>query len=112
MGLEVMFTGRTSGVVEGNRVTSGAILTLFAKDGGTLYTYDIDGGGERAQGDSGSPIYTVPDRNGNVHIIGILRGSVVVAGEKVTVFNSWDDVMKELDLQPIQREFELSMPLP
>ena len=112
MGLDVMFTGKTSGVVEGNQVTSGAILTAVADDGGIFYTYDIDGGGESAGGDSGSPIYTVPDRNGNVHVIGILDGSVSVAGEKVTTFCSWDDVMQELDLQPIQREFELSMPLP
>ena len=101
MGLEVMFTGTTSGVAEGNQVTSGAILTRFAEDGGTLYTYDIDGGGESVSGDSGAPIYTVPDRNGNVRIIGILKGFVEVAGEEVTIFSSWDDVMKELDLQPI-----------
>ena len=101
MGLEVMFTGSRSGVVEGNQVTSSAMLTMFSYEGGTFSTYDLDGGGESAGGDSGSPIYTVPDRNGNVRIIGIIHGSAVVAGEEITAFCSWDDVMKELDLQPI-----------
>ena len=101
MGLGVMFSGATSGTVEGNQVTSGAILGSFSEEVGHYYLYDLDGGGESAGGDSGSPIYTVPDRNGNVRIVGILYGSAHVAGEKITTFSSWSDVEKELDLQPI-----------
>ena len=88
---------------EGNKVTSGAILSSAPDSGGagSCYTYDIDGGQESLGSDSGSPIYTVPDRNGDVRIVGILTGGVVVAGEDITIFSSWNDVMKELDLQPI-----------
>ena len=104
MGLEVMFSGGTSGAAaEGNRVTSGAILTWIEKDeGGYHDTYDMDGGQDSLGSDSGSPIYTVPDRDGNVRIVGILVGGVIVAGEDITIFSSWNDVMKEFDLQPIQ----------
>ena len=100
MGLEIMFSGKVSGVVEGNRVVSDAILTLSSSK--LFYAYNINGGGESISGDSGSPIYTVPDRNGNVQIVGILSGSVTIAGEKTTYFSSWDDVVKELDLRPIR----------
>ena len=102
MGLPVMFSGKSSGVAEGNRVTSGAILTKVDEEKGTYYTYDMNGGQESLSGDSGSPVYTMPDRNGNVRIVGILIGFLYVAGERTTVFNAWDDVMKEFDLQPIQ----------
>ena len=104
MGLDVMFSGSTSGVAqEGNRITSGAMLSSVQSGfQGRQYLYFIDGGQESQGGDSGAPIYTVPDRNGNVRIVGILTGGATLAGEKVTLFNSWDDVEKELDLQPIQ----------
>ena len=101
MGLDVMFSGATSGLAhEGNRVTSGAILTRLGNEGGVDYTYDMAGGQVGQPGDSGSPIYTEPDKHGNVQIVGIIQG--VYAEEGITVFNSWDDVMKEFDLQPIQ----------
>ena len=102
MGLEAMFSGSSSGVVEGNRVTSGPMLTRFLPAGGFDYTYGLNGGGDSRSGDSGSPIYTVPDKNGNVRIIGILSGGIVIGGDDITTFNSWEDVMKELDLQPIR----------
>ena len=99
-----MFSGGTSGpAAGGNKVTSGAILTSIGVGReGSYYTYDIDGGQESLGSDSGSPIYTVPDRDGNVRIVGILDGSVFVAEEKITIFSSWDNVTKEFDLQPIQ----------
>ena len=102
IGLDVMSSGSTSGVVEGNRVTSGAILTRVSDEEGVYYLYGMNGGQLSLFGDSGSPIYTVPDRSGNVHVVGILVGQTHIAGEKTTVFNAWGDVMKEFDLQPIQ----------
>ena len=103
MGLPVMFSGSASGDGgEGNRVTSGVMLSGYESGGGSFYIYSIDGGQESQGGDSGSPIYTVPDRNGSVRMVGILVGGVVIAGEKITTFSAWNDVMKELDLQPIR----------
>ena len=68
-----MFSGGTSGpAAGGNKVTSGAILTSIGVGReGSYYTYDIDGGQESLGSDSGSPIYTIPDRDGNVRVVGI-----------------------------------------
>ena len=107
-GLEVMFTGSTSGVVEGNRVTNEAMLTgsmILEPDGphghGLQFSLII-GGGERSRGgDSGAPAYTVPDKDNNVHIVGTVKGRVIIADEEEVVVSIWSDVTKELDLQPI-----------
>ena len=55
-------------------------------------------GGDAIRGDSGSPIYTVPDANGNVRIVGILTG---IGGEGILIFNSWKTVKDEFNLRPI-----------
>ena len=54
-------------------------------------------------GDSGSPVYTVPDANGNVHIVGIIW-AVGWSPElgNITSFHSWDRVVEEYELKPIQ----------
>ena len=52
-------------------------------------------------GNSGSPVYTVPDSTGNVHIVGILTGSFYRGGERVTSFSSWNDVTQGLSLKSV-----------
>ena len=57
-------------------------------------------GGKSTGGDSGAPVYTVPDADGNVRIVGILIGHVGV-GVGRPVFNSWKTVEEEFNLRPI-----------
>ena len=53
-------------------------------------------------GDSGGPVYTVPDALGNVYILGVLEGSISLRDKRTGVsFISWSDVKEELDLKPI-----------
>ena len=52
-------------------------------------------------GNSGSPIYTVPDEFGNTRIVGIVVGNLWVGDHYEAVFHSWDDVTEGLDLKPI-----------
>lgn len=42
-------------------------------------------------------MYTAPDTNGNIYVIGILRGKY---GSGAT-FSTWDDVEQGLNLKPI-----------
>ena len=102
--LAVQVSGARSGIIEGNRVVSGRLLSRFLKSDGFIlhhYTYDINGGGETAGGDSGSPVYTIPDADGNTQIVGILVGEATIADEKLPTFNAWTDVAKELDLKAV-----------
>ena len=102
MGTEVWFSGGVSGAVEGNTISGGRVLTKDTGVGVYSYVYDFTGGALTAFGDSGSPVYTVPDENGNVRIIGSVYGFHTIAGKKRTNFHSWDDVTKALDLKPIR----------
>ena len=71
---------RVSGAVTGIPISSVAKGDEFLIGGG----YDTDGfyyeytnyslGGNAVRGDSGAPVYTVPDADGNVRIVGILTG--------------------------------------
>ena len=116
-GVEVWFTGAVSGVVDKNLVTSGRkVLTYGSEEDlyrsmhtipvGTIESYDdIDKINPTRKGDSGAPIYTVPDENGNTRIVGILSGrGIFGAGTPPVlnvIFSSWDDVTEALDLEPI-----------
>ena len=56
-------------------------------------------------GDSGAPIYTVPDAAGNVRIVGVLVGATST-GEAGNwrhgiLFSTWSDVEAALDLKPL-----------
>ena len=96
-GLDIWFTGSVSGVSEGDPATvSGRLLvsgvnTIFHYTHAVTVTSLIGG-------DSGSPVYTAPDENGNVYIVGI----VAAGGTERAYFNTWDDVTKALDLKPIE----------
>ena len=96
---------RISGAVTGTPISSVAKGDRLLLGGGS---HDTDGfyykyanhslGGDAIRGDSGSPIYTVPDANGNVRIVGILTG---IGGEGILIFNSWKTVKDEFNLRPI-----------
>ena len=96
---------RVSGAVTGIPVSSVAkgdrllLRAPLADVDGFFFEYaNHSRGGDAIRGDSGSPIYTVPDANGNVRIVGILTG---IGGEGILIFNSWKTVEDEFNLQPI-----------
>ena len=65
--MEVWFSGSRSGVVTGSVVKEVRVLV-----GNEFLTFAY--GNTGMGGDSGSPVYTVPDTSGNVHIVGVLEG--------------------------------------
>ncbi len=94
---------RVSGAVTGipiNSVARGDKLLVFGEDtNGFFYEYiNHSRGGGSVRGDSGAPVYTVPDAAGNVRIVGILIG---LADVDNLAFNSWKTVEEEFNLRPI-----------
>ena len=111
--MEVWISGAVSGVVEGNRTSGKKMLTLdyseFAKNGDVyvfVYTIPVKPNlPTTTGGDSGSPVYTVPDAEGNVRIVGVHKGKTTTSDEiYVMIFSPWHSVTKEFDLKPIERE--------
>ena len=101
VGLDVQMTGSVSGALTNRTVNKGRILY----EGRDYYEYAYvtrTNGDPSTGGDSGSPIYTVPDSAGNVHIVGISGGAVITSRWMGNFFGSWDDVVKGLDLKPIE----------
>ena len=102
-GLKVYVSGAISGVTEGGEVSHGKLLIYERWWDTYKYVYVITKG-ETVSGDSGAPVYTVPDRNGNVRIVGIHYGLVSFPSLGVinmSAFSSWDDVTEALDLKPL-----------
>ena len=97
--LAVRFFGSVTGVPKENIVESTKVLSH-----GTGYSNyaNLALGSGAVGGDSGGPVYTVPDALGNVYILGVLRGSISLRDKRTGVsFISWSDVKEELDLKPI-----------
>ena len=107
-GLKVHLHGSTtSGDVYGT-VGEGKLLLQFADAYTYLYrAFPPQNGSTSKKGDSGGPLYTTPDENGNVRIVGIHSARFYYhEGElgdflEGFAFSSWDDIVKELDLKPI-----------
>ena len=96
----------TSGAVSRTPTQSEVLGNTFLFPGSNLvvpYTYSYDTLGESSRGgDSGAPVYTVPDADGTTYIVGVHYGNWFRGGRRVgTSFSSWNGVMKELDLKPI-----------
>ena len=54
-------------------------------------------------GDSGGPLYTVPDSRGRVRMVGIMRGKFLYEDGTISInFSSWDDTAKEFNLKPLK----------
>ena len=97
--LTVRFFGSVTGVPKENVVESTKVLSH-----GTGYSNyaNLALGSGAVGGDSGAPVYTVPDALGNVYILGVLRGSISLRDKRTGIsFVSWSDVKEELDLKPI-----------
>ena len=99
-GLDVWSTGATSGPVAIGRTRAKKKLILGIKSD-LHFLVNVVPSGSLRPGDSGGPIYTTPDAQGNTHIVGILRGSIGIAGERALTFSPWEDVTEGLNLKSI-----------
>ena len=98
-GLVVRFFGAKTGVPKENVVESTRVLSYNT---GYNDYINVALGSRGISGDSGGPVYTVPDALGNVYILGVLEGSISLRDKRTGVsFISWSDVKEELDLKPI-----------
>ena len=52
-------------------------------------------------GDSGAPVYTVPDADGNVRMVGVLIGGTYDHKEYSTLFTPWEAVEDSFNLLPL-----------
>ena len=98
--LEVTVTGSESGPGKKGKV-GGEFLALLGKREFYAFSYYISPHLGTILGDSGGPIYTIPDTNGNVKIVGTLYGYGSVDDSRVTVFSAWEDIREALELKPI-----------
>ena len=98
--LNIRFFGAASDVAKDLIVEE--VKFLSSKFGYSNYI-SIGYGSESIPGNSGAPIYTLPDASGNVRMVGILEGSIFIGdSEREGIsFSSWDDVEEALDLKPI-----------
>ena len=106
VGLDMRVIGSVSGIPTNSTVSEGRILY----NRGPHYEYSYHSFIDKIPmpGDSGGPVHTVPDTAGNVHILGLMVGVYPMldswgrdTGEWGLVFDSWEDVTKELGLKPI-----------
>ena len=101
-GLPIQVSGAVTGtpissIAKGDKLLVGGNYTTD----GLFHDYvNHSLGGKSAGGDSGAPVYTVPDADGNVRIVGILIGHVGVGVDR-PVFNSWKTIEEEFNLRPI-----------
>ena len=97
--LAVRFFGSVTGVPKENVVESTKALSYHT---GYNNYINLALGSGAIGGDSGAPVYTVPDAAGNVHIAGIVDATFSRQGKSAGItFVSWSDVEEELDLKPI-----------
>ena len=79
------------------RVRNGALLLY--NGGKHEYLYLIDTVSAPPQlGDSGAPVYTEPNSNNEVNMVGLYTGDLTLMGATYHTFSSWDDVQSTLDL--------------
>ena len=83
-------------------VVSDRLLAWFIGGEFLHYLYIASKGNEVSDGDSGGPVYTIPDSTGNTKIIGVFNGKISSSRNSI-FFHSWEDVAKEFDLRPIQQ---------
>ena len=99
VGLSVMMSGAMSGVTGPGEI----VHQLIKIDDGRVHqhVYAISDAFSVRSGDSGAPVYTEPNVNGEVSIVGVLIGSMVTGGNTYRIFSSWGDVDEALHLRPL-----------
>ena len=106
VGLALHLTGAVTGANSISRMTTDRKILYRFPGTGNVYKYShIVPAPETVTiiGDSGSPVYTAPDANGNVRIVGIHGGRMVIDDMWHTFFTSWSDAAKALDLKPLSQ---------
>ena len=107
VGLDIQVIGSVSGIPTNGTVSKGRIL--YNKGNHYEYSYHSFIDKTPMPGDSGGPVYTVPDSAGTVHILGLIFGVYSIRDSDKReiglglVFDSWEDITKELGLKPIGR---------
>ena len=112
-GLRILASGVMTGPVE-TIAKAGQVLIFGAGGGvdvtnGRYYEYinyseyaDDYQGLRSVRGDSGAPMYTAPDKNGNVRMVGVLSGALLINNvDKGIVFSPWNQVSDEFNLKPL-----------
>ena len=100
-GLEVTYSGAISGPSKKTGRIGERSLLFYQHKRVHYHSYTINHELGVISGDSGNPIYTIPDTNGNVHIVGIVKGNIIIAGKVRHLFASWDEATEYLSLKPI-----------
>ncbi|MDE0243323.1 MAG: proprotein convertase P-domain-containing protein [Candidatus Kaiserbacteria bacterium] len=67
------------------------------------YATSLSDSEETRNGDSGAPVYTTPDENGNVHILGVFVGTIDDDSHR-SIYSSWENVEDSFDLKPVGGE--------
>ncbi|MDE0243467.1 MAG: proprotein convertase P-domain-containing protein [Candidatus Kaiserbacteria bacterium] len=98
-GMSVMISGAISGTSEPKEVVHQ--LLSVQKNDKYEYVYTASRETILRQGDSGAPVYTIPDRYGEVSMVGIFIGYAIYAGERYHMFSSWDTVRESLRLRSL-----------
>ena len=103
-GLKINTSGSVSGVGREGNVTHSRVLVHSKKR--NTYSYDyVTTKSDTIYGDSGAPVFTTPDKDGNTRIVGIHVGDYSSSSRGIDdkqVFNSWEQVTEALDLKPIE----------
>ena len=99
-GLAVRISGVVTGTPLKGTVTGGRFLQGVGGKDHYEYSYASVGDTSTA-GNSGAPVYTVPNAAGNVHVVGILTGYFYTSDGRASSFGSWSDVTQGLSLKPV-----------
>lgn len=94
IGLIVQFDAGSARFSEAE-VKHHAVESMFAHTAYFAYAND-----SRASfSESGTPVYTVPDENGDVYIVGVVSDGT----KDGILFSSWSDIAEEFNLKPIEQ---------
>ena len=104
-GLDLWMSGGVSGIHDKMLIKSDRKMLIERGDGLDIFLHTLSSETEPIGGDSGGPIYTVPDADGNVLIVGMVYGTWNEPDRTTTVFfTSWEDTEEILDLKAIEQE--------
>ena len=101
IGMKVRSIGTTTRQERAGEVVSRRLLFSADNTDTHFFAYYATQSPIAQSGDSGSPVYTPPNRRNQVKMVGVFTGNAGYAGEVVGVFSSWQDIEKALDLKSL-----------
>lgn len=94
-GTSVRMSGLVSGVVSGTITAKG--VGILDDHCGTWDLYNqVLANYASSAGDSGAPVFSVPDASNNVYIYGIHSGTLTLSGIQYRVYSPWESISSEL----------------